>query len=867
MASFTDKIPEFNPYVAQLPVEAMVKVGMEKQRRYDEGIQKIQSNIDQIAGLDVVRDVDRAYLQSKINTLGNNLKGFMAADFSDYQMVNTVSGMTGQVAKDQNVQNAVISTAKFRKETEVMEAAKRAGKSSVQNETFFTHEANEWLSSPELKSKYTGAYVEYTDIDKKLRDVADKVHELDNSIDIPYKRDNAGNVIVGPGGKPIIDDAMLRIKTKGKPAEKLLSNFYSSLNENDQRQLHIDSWYHYRSATPDTFKRDVITNYNDQRKMLSDGIVNMNAELLTNPNLSTAQKGAIQAKINDDHTLLSNGTLEQNLNNQLAQIDKGNIEEYKYKIYTQKYLTDLANNMSYQSIQQSYETNPYFQADMEKRRLQFSYDNANREQSNFEKTFGFNTYKFQVETSMKQAELNLKAQEALGSQPIVTASRISTNINPPSLIDVNKDIQGIKENLAELNKQYAPLLTNATLNTPEKKKAYLDDIAKNYSTDPGYLSKVKDNNLKDYLEQRRLLEIQLGQKNNLYTTTVNASKVYVEKINKVFKTAGGIVDKNGRNLYSAKELYEFAITSKTFEETASAGGTVAKALDIEGLIKKYKGTRFEPLAQARVKEYMGTGTMSSTDKTLMLKTKQVFNDFYGAVNTLANQKFKFQTDFLATKMPERQTAIGALSKDNKIDMDHVDQLINRKREEYSQGGLDTSALRDFNPDTVEALRKDPKKNVGYVIEKKYDGTANLIISSGMARQTIPLTQEEFAAYFPNYARKNPINDIKYAVLASPNKTTNLQGGKGASGAVNAYLSGYDLPNIPKQLAPMVRIDVEGRPFNDGSSNDRYQVRMYVNDGTQWKTDIIGGYVTEAGLKETFNQIGTATIQDFLQKTK
>jgi hypothetical protein len=28
MASFTDAIPQFNPYIQQLPVEAMVSVGM-----------------------------------------------------------------------------------------------------------------------------------------------------------------------------------------------------------------------------------------------------------------------------------------------------------------------------------------------------------------------------------------------------------------------------------------------------------------------------------------------------------------------------------------------------------------------------------------------------------------------------------------------------------------------------------------------------------------------------------------------------------------------------------------------------------------------------------------------------------------------
>jgi hypothetical protein len=35
MASFTDSVPQFNPYVAQLPVEAMVKVGTYKQEKYE----------------------------------------------------------------------------------------------------------------------------------------------------------------------------------------------------------------------------------------------------------------------------------------------------------------------------------------------------------------------------------------------------------------------------------------------------------------------------------------------------------------------------------------------------------------------------------------------------------------------------------------------------------------------------------------------------------------------------------------------------------------------------------------------------------------------------------------------------------------
>ena len=65
MASFTDQISQFNPYIPQLPVDAMVKVGMQKQAQYDQGVQKIQGYVDNIAGMDVIRDVDKQLLQSK----------------------------------------------------------------------------------------------------------------------------------------------------------------------------------------------------------------------------------------------------------------------------------------------------------------------------------------------------------------------------------------------------------------------------------------------------------------------------------------------------------------------------------------------------------------------------------------------------------------------------------------------------------------------------------------------------------------------------------------------------------------------------------------------------------------------------------
>jgi hypothetical protein len=879
MASFTDIQPQFTPYVHQLPVEAMVQVGMEKQKRYDEGVQKIQTNIDNIAGLDVIRDVDKNYLQSKLNELGSRLKTVAAGDFSNFQLVNSVSGMANQIVKDPTIQSGVQSTQVIRRGQQEKESANKAGKGSVQNDSYWDSQVNSFLNNKDLNAKFNGSYVEYTDVDKKLREVADKVHEIDNSIDIPYKRDAQGNVlyfnsagqVVSQGqGVPKVDDAMLSIKTKGKPAEKILANFYDSLNENDQRQLKIDSWYHYRGATAETFKADATKNYNEQKKLLSNELVNLNLELTTNSKLSSVDKSKVQARINDINTTLSDGTLDKQLQSQIAEIGTGDAESYKYKLYTQKYLTNLAKDMSYQSYEQEIKTNPYAQMDMEKKRLDFQYQNARREQSNFEASLNWQKDKFFAEQAGKKQ----------AATPVVIPGRVSTDIMPPALIDVDKQITDLKGNLNELSASYAPTLIDPTLKTPQQKKAYLDGLAKKYSEDPSSIDQIKDNNVRQYLEKRRVLEIELGQKQNLLNGAIAHVAGFDKQIDQALGSELGVTFKDGATLYTAKQLYDFSKQLNDFYKTSpKATGTfkekqdigrqdIQTSLDVNALLSSYKGTKQEPLARAFAKRYLGE-ELSATEKVLINRTNTITQKFDPQIAQITNNKLQTQSDYLAQRMPERQTAIGTLDlKTNKQDASMVEQLIGNKLIELSQGGVDVEKAGQFDPSTLQKFRKDPQAT--YTIEKKYDGSANLIITSDGAQQIVPMNASEFSSYFPAYSRKNPVNDIKYAVLASPNKTTNLIGGTDASAGVNAYLSGYDLPNLSSTgLAPMVRVDVEGSPFNDGSANDKFQVRMYVNDNGHWKTDIITqqGYVTDAGVRDVLNNIGPNTVSDLLKKNK
>ena len=256
MASWTDAITQFNHYVSTLPVDAMVKVGMQKQALYEQGVQKIQSQIDQVAGLDVLRDVDKNYLQTKLNELGNNLTSVAAADFSNFQLVNSVAGMTKQIARDKNVQNAVSSTAFYRKQASLMEDAIKEGKSSQANIYDFNKKANDYISSTDLNKTFSDRYTPYSDVKKKALDAIKLLHPKLQGYDMPFVRDKSGNI-----DTRYYADAMERLKIEGIDEGQIKQAIYATLTPDDVNQLAIDARYQFRDVTPDKLGDVAYSNY------------------------------------------------------------------------------------------------------------------------------------------------------------------------------------------------------------------------------------------------------------------------------------------------------------------------------------------------------------------------------------------------------------------------------------------------------------------------------------------------------------------------------------------------------------------------------------------------------------------------------
>lgn len=885
MASFTDQISQFNPYIKQLPVEAMTQVGMYKQQKYDEGVQKIQGYVDNIAGLDVYKDIDKVYLQSKLNELGSKLKTVAAGDFSNQQLVNSVGGMATQIVKDPIIQEAVTSTKWIRKGEEELEQARKAGKSSSQNESWWReHEVGSWLNDGKVGSAFRGKFTEYTDMEKKLRDVAKEVHEYDNTVEVPFMRDNLGRTLYfykDASGKEVatldptkgttkIDAAILKTKVKGKSAQKILDNFYISLDENDKKQLGIDGWYHYKGVSGDQLKakikNDITETYKTKKKNISDEIVKLTVELASNDNLTSEQKSAIQTQLSNYQELSKGGGLDKMYEQSLASID--NIDELSLKqsVYTEKFLEGLASNIAYQDKEIEYKTNPYQVQLMAAKDLEFKYWNAQRDQRNKDREYGLDVTRLQMEqvkASREEAEFYKKIT---GDQYIWQDAGISSEGKKlPTLAGLDKGISESNASIIAFRAQNEGVLIPDYKNkTNDEKEAALNQLLDKYLTNP---KSITSNNQRLLLEEYRSMKIdnlkRIADRNHIANLS---DEKFGTSLKDVFKGMKGI-EVRGKVLYTPQEmatvmtdLYENF--TKTSTSRASGANISIRSVNADAIEKKYGNTKYATLARAYIKKDRGHA-LSEGEKTIFNTSVDVHAKSKGRVGSVLAEKTRFESEKIGEMMPQYQQVVTALNSEDKDTQRAIDLTIGNMYGLYNAlGSLNVTNKSNFDPNIITEWRTGKEaKDLKYIIRKSADGSNGaLLIMKGDEVQEIPLGNN-LGKYFPKAAVRNPMENIKAMVMSSPGKTTNVLGDVSGSpaAAVNASFSGDQLPLLANtSLSSIVRFDIEGSARNTGGENDLYQIRMYVNDNGVWKSDIVNkeGFATYSGVNEVLRNIGT-----------
>jgi hypothetical protein len=384
MASFTDQISQFNPYVQQLPIEAMVQVGMQKQAQYDAGLQKIQGYIDNIAGIELLKDPDKANLKSKLNQLGSRLKTVAAGDFSNQQLVNSIGGMASQIVKDKDIQTAMRSTAKYKAQmARAEEDSKKTGGSNIYNKDKFYKESMAWLNDGAVGTDFTGEYFDHRNVYNKLVEIGKTVGIDSKTVQQLFKTDANGNPLMINGSLEY-NDVMAETLIKGKDKQKLLEAFQAALDPADYKQLSINGEYELKGKSDKELMGLVDGSYNTYRKNNL-----LQKELIQDKILKIKSSGdtSDEAMATIDQLEKSIVTLDDMLAKKrvsTSQLKSSGPDAIRGSLYTNNFIDSVSDALSQKEEYTKYTKNPAVEMLLDKERLKIAKDAEARQWKEFE---------------------------------------------------------------------------------------------------------------------------------------------------------------------------------------------------------------------------------------------------------------------------------------------------------------------------------------------------------------------------------------------------------------------------------------------------------------------------------------------------
>lgn len=353
MASFTDSSSiQFPEYTSQQPVEAMVRVGMQKQAQFQDGISQVQNQVDNLLGLPIAKAEVQNYVKDQVGRLQTSIKQSISGDFSDQRLINQIGGISAKIANDPVIVNGVKSTAKIQKGIANLEQSKKDGKWSQQNEEYFNTAVSSWIGDGDVNSSFNGEYspwVDYTDRFMKV-----------------YKELNPG--------EDINQDAFYIENGKIKSSPTLKSGITPSKIQNAwnliasqpdvQNQLNIDGWYKFRGLSPQQIAVNIQESTNQANRVDEETIRALQTQVATN---SSMNNPVVAQQIEELKQQALNRV--SNANNIISALGK-NPAAAKAAIVNQNVVSSLSGAFAYETLKKS----PLWEISFQEREFQRKMD-------------------------------------------------------------------------------------------------------------------------------------------------------------------------------------------------------------------------------------------------------------------------------------------------------------------------------------------------------------------------------------------------------------------------------------------------------------------------------------------------------------
>lgn len=255
-----NNVPLYTP-----PFELIGTTLQAKQGALDANRAKIQNLVDNMSLLDVYKDVDKQYVEERLNAVIDITNKYASMDLSDASLTNSLLSNINQIVDD-NVKNAVYSTRLFRNEQQQWQQLKEKNPElyNQTNHAYAMRSSEAWRTSDKVGDVYRGGGdpIPYTDVNKIFMDAIPKLQE---ALKAEWVQDSEGNGF------------FRSLSTyEAVPRQAMENALNTLLGDKERNQLKINAWGTYSLAPDEAVREAYETYFNPQLEDAQESVTKYN---------------------------------------------------------------------------------------------------------------------------------------------------------------------------------------------------------------------------------------------------------------------------------------------------------------------------------------------------------------------------------------------------------------------------------------------------------------------------------------------------------------------------------------------------------------------------------------------------------------
>jgi hypothetical protein len=254
-----------------------------KQQKYDANQAKLQTLYDQIGSLQVEKDVDKKYIESRLQQVKSIANKYSYVDLSDDSFAQSMLGNIGQVI-DGAVENAVLSKRRIASENVDFEkrktAAIKAGKYDPNNDiySYAMSDRKRYLDSQEVGDEYGGGY-EFFEAGNVKKELTDNSLKLIKELEAEY-------ITRGPSAGPFQSFSTYKEVSR----ERLEKALMDSLSPTARKQMEIDAWFQYNQLPDEEVAKRYQTTLEKEKTTLGSHLKDLKLTIDSNADETKKQE-------------------------------------------------------------------------------------------------------------------------------------------------------------------------------------------------------------------------------------------------------------------------------------------------------------------------------------------------------------------------------------------------------------------------------------------------------------------------------------------------------------------------------------------------------------------------------------------------